>query len=318
MSKKALLIGINQYPEGHELQCCVEDIQRMAEVLAFNGDEQESRNFDVLCLPDVQSSSEAMAYIRELFARNDDMVLLYFSGHGASSQLGAELVFPEDMTSSGCYSGISMDDIVRLANKSAATNKVIILDCCHSGAMGMNPINKSTAVLGAGVTILTACRDDESALEGDSNGLFTDVLVQALSGGAADFSGNITIGGIYAYIDRSFGGWQQRPVFKTNVTAFAPIRKVEPKVKDREMRELITLFDEPDMLFPLDPTYEFTDPSAIEEHTVTFQKLQKFQSIGFVEPVDAKFMYFAAMESKACRLTPLGQYYWQLVANGRI
>jgi hypothetical protein len=37
-----------------------------------------------------------------------------------------------------------------------------------------------------------------------------------------------------------------------------------------------------------------------------------------LEPVDADHMYFAAMESKACRLTPLGRHYWHVANNGRL
>jgi hypothetical protein len=29
-------------------------------------------------------------------------------------------------------------------------------------------------------------------------------------------------------------------------------------------------------------------------------------------------MYYAAMESKTCRLTPLGRHYWRMAANNRI
>ena len=47
------------------------------------------------------------------------------------------------------------------------------------------------------------------------HGLFTSLLLEALKGGAADITGHITPGGIYAYIDKALGPWEQRPVFKT-------------------------------------------------------------------------------------------------------
>jgi len=46
--------------------------------------------------------------------------------------------------------------------------------------------------------------------------------------------------------------------------------------------------------------------------------LQKLQSVGLVIPVDEEHMYFAAMRSKACKLTDLGHHYWRLVQEGRI
>jgi hypothetical protein len=41
------------------------------------------------------------------------------------------------------------------------------------------------------------------------------------------------------------------------------------------------------------------------------------QSVGLVVPVETKFMYFAAMDKKACKLTSLGQHYWNLVKNSK-
>jgi hypothetical protein len=37
-----------------------------------------------------------------------------------------------------------------------------------------------------------------------------------------------------------------------------------------------------------------------------------------VEPVGAEHMYFAAIESKACRLTLLGRHYWHVAEDGRM
>ena len=49
-----------------------------------------------------------------------------------------------------------------------------------------------------------------------------------------------------------------------------------------------------------------------------FSTLQKYRAAKLLEPVDAEHMYFAAMESKACRLTPLGRHYWHVAKDGRL
>ena len=49
-----------------------------------------------------------------------------------------------------------------------------------------------------------------------------------------------------------------------------------------------------------------------------FKLLQKYNRINLVVPVDAEHMYFAAMESKSCKLTILGEHYWNLIAKDRI
>ena len=38
--------------------------------------------------------------------------------------------------------------------------------------------------------------------------------------------GDVTPGSIYAYIDRSLGGWEQRPVFKANIKRFVSLRSL--------------------------------------------------------------------------------------------
>lgn len=325
--KKALLIGINNYPNGYELRGCIEDVRSIAPLLERN--EDGSKNFDVQIKEDIQTSREAMSMIQTLFSGNDDYALLYFSGHGYLDEFGGTIVMPEDIRTDGhYYVGLQMKDIMTLVNQSHIKNKIVILDCCHSGFLGKEHVNSCDSVIGSGVSILTACREDESAMELGGHGMFTELLSTALSGGAADFLGNITIGGIYAYIDRSFGAWEQRPVFKTNVTEFAPLRCVKPPIDINIIRQLTALFPDKDQEMQLNPSFEdtndpcveheYVEPYADSTHVAEFKMLQKLQSIGFVKPVGEEFMYFAAMHNKSCKLTPLGQYYWRLVNENHI
>ncbi len=77
------------------------------------------------------------------------------------------------------------------------------------------------------------------------------------------------------------------------------------------MRRLPALFPDPAAQFPLDPTYEYTDPSAIDANVEIFRILQQMRAARLVVPVGAEHMYDAAMERRPCRLTPLGQFYWR-------
>lgn len=325
--RKALLIGINNYPDGHKLKGCIEDINCLEKAIARNGD--GSLNFEVKKMPDVQSSREVMVGISELFNGNSDMSLLYFSGHGFVNDTGAEIVMPDDVRDAAqYYKGIQMKDIMTIVNKSKVKNKIIIFDCCHAGNLGKYDISDSGSILSTGVSILVACREDEFAEEMGGHGLFTELLCNALQGGAADPTGYITMGGVYAYIDRSFGAWGQRPVFKTNVTEFAPIKTVIPEVSLDEIKKITTLFVNMNQELSLDPSFEFTNdpnrvhdvvqPYANTDNVAKFKVLQNLHSIGLVNPVGAQHLYFAAMESKSCRLTELGKYYWRLVKNGKI
>ena len=75
--KKALLIGINDYPAGNELTGCIEDINNVKAVIERHGD--GSPNFGVKMMPNVQTSGEVMEAIQKLFAGDNDTALLCLS-----------------------------------------------------------------------------------------------------------------------------------------------------------------------------------------------------------------------------------------------
>ena len=320
--KKALVVGINNYPSS-PLCGCINDASGIATILETHGD--GSPNFDVRLESDVPTKSELKTMIVELFSGNSDTVLFYFSGHGFFNEIGGYLVTPDY---SKYDEGISMDEILILANKSKVKDKIIILDCCHSGAMGSPAISGAASQLKEGITILTASRNSEYSMEINGHGVFTNLLLDALQVGAADLRGHISPGGVYAYIDQALGAWEQRPVFKTNVTRFTSLRTINPQVPLDVLRKIIKYFPKPQDEFKLNPSYEDTndknikhdivEPYAKPDNVSVFKNLQKLQSVGLVVPVNTTYMYFAAMESKSCRLTSLGSHYWQLVKDKRI
>ncbi|MCD9513884.1 caspase family protein [Photobacterium carnosum] len=314
--KKALVVGINDYPNA-PLNGCVNDANAIVNTLESNGDGSPNFGVKLITSPgDDVTRSTLREAIEQLFNGESDMALLYFSGHGLIKSTGGYLVTKD---AKRYDEGVSMDEILNLANKSKAKNKVIILDCCHSGALGTPSLtDNNIAQLSEGLSVLTASRDNEYSLEVNGAGVFTSLLVDALKGGAADLRGNITPGSLYAYVDEALGAWDQRPIFKTNVSSFASLRKISPKIPFETMRKITSYFVSPEAEHKLDPTYEDTEACAVADNVKIFKDLQKFQSVGLVVPVDAEFMYFAAMESKSCRLTALGNQYWRLVKEKKL
>jgi hypothetical protein len=314
--KKALVIGIDNYPTA-PLSGCVNDANAIATILESNGD--GSPNFGVKLItspPSLVDRSNLRGSIGQLFSSECDMALLYFSGHGLIKSNAGYLVTADAKRHD---EGVSMDEILVLANSSKAKNKIIILDCCHSGAFGSPALAGSNiAQLSEGLSILTASRSSEVSVEANGAGVFTSLLADALKGGAADLRGNITPGSLYAYVDEALGAWDQRPIFKTNVTSFTSLRNISPKVPFEVMRRLVKYFSTPDAEHKLDPSYEDTQPEANDENVKIFKDLQKYQSVGLVVPVNAEFMYFAALNSTSCRLTALGYQYWRLVNEKKL
>jgi hypothetical protein len=165
-------------------------------------------------------------------------------------------------------------------------------------------------------------------MEVNGSGVFTTLVVDALQGGASDLRGHITPGGIYSYVDQALGAWDQRPIFKTNVTRFTSLRTITPPVPLSTLRKICEYFPNPEDEHKLDPSYEFTnsktidhpvfEPYAKPENVSKFKDLQKFAGVGLVKPIDEEHMYFAAMNSKSCRLTALGYQYWRLIKEKKI
>lgn len=329
--RKALIVGIDDYAHISCLSGCVNDAYQMKAALERHADGTVNFASPQLLVGVSQSQtvtkSELKSAIRELFSDDAEIALLYFAGHGYLEDTGGFLCASDSDTGDD---GVALAEVMTLANKSKARNKVIILDSCHSGVAGDDPIVTGLAEISHGVTILTASTADQYAMEtpGGGAGVFTSLLVDALNGSAANLVGDITPGSVYAHIDQSLGPWAQRPVFKTNVKTFVSLRQAEPPIALGDLQALVTHFPAPDYNLPLDPSFEpertqeqRDDPAIPDpdpENTATFKVLQSYVRVNLVRPVDAPHMWHAAMESKACELTVLGQHYWNLVSKGLI
>ncbi|MEQ8688526.1 MAG: caspase family protein [Imperialibacter sp.] len=320
--KKALVVGINKYPS-HTLKGAVNDARRISELLKVNGN--DSTNFEVKTIYDVSTKSELLSEISDFFAVSADMALFYFAGHGYVNELGGFIVTPDHKRYD---EGIDMNHVLNLANKSKIRNKVIILDCCKSGSFATPAENGSVTHINIGISILTSSRKDEPSKEINGHGVFTNLLIEGLKGGAADIRGHISPGGLYAYIDQALGAHEQRPVFKTNVTEFVQLRSIVPQVPLSTLRRLTEYFLSPEEKFQLDPSFEDTntnevqheviEPFSSQENVLIFKDLQKLRNVGLIVPVGEDHMYEAAMRSKTCQLTALGHHYWRLVSEGKI
>jgi Caspase domain len=238
--KKALCIGINNYPTA-PLHGCINDATAVAELLSKNGD--GSNNFSAMLATGIRTESELRSQIIKLFEGDiPDIALLYFSGHGHVNQFGGYLLTPD---AKQYNEGLPMEDVLTLANNSKIKNKIIILDCCHAGAIGGdNRRSGVTQAINNGITIISSSGEAEKSKEQGGHGLFTSLLLDGLKGGAADILGNITPGSIYTYIDKALGPWDQRPVFKTNVSQFISLRNIPSQVPITVLRKIADYFPE--------------------------------------------------------------------------
>ena len=317
-TKKALCVGIDYYKQINDLFGCVADACSVKEVLNRNYD--GTVNFDVQLMTATSETNyltrkELKTKIEELFSGNSSIALFYFAGHGYIEKTGGYLITSECIDGDD---GLPRNDLLQIASASQAINKIIILDSCYSGIAGSVPCFEDFSMIKEGMTILTACSPDQYASEEAGHGVFTNLLVDALYGGAMNLLGEVTPGSVYAHIDQSLGSWEQRPIFKTNIKNFISLRKNQPPIALADLHHLTGLFPNSGYEFPLDPSYEFTSENSIEKNCKIFRVLQNLNRVNLLVPVDAEHMYFAAMNNKSCKLTPLGQHYWKLVKTERV
>ena len=240
--RKALVVGIDHYETISKLYGCVNDAYSIKTVLDRHSD--GTKNFDVNLSvstgADTQITRKKLkTKIEELFSDKAGIALFYFAGHGYIESTGGYLITSECKDGDD---GLPMNELLQIANDSPATNKIIVLDSCHSGIMGNLTPKEDKAILSEGITILTASSATQYAQEENGSGVFTSLFVDAMNGSASNLVGDVTPGSIYAHIDQSLGSWEQRPIFKTNVTRFTTLREVQPPISLEDLKYFYPTF----------------------------------------------------------------------------
>ncbi|MFI0264794.1 caspase family protein [Streptomyces sp. NPDC017056] len=167
--------------------------------------------------------------------RRDDLTLLYFTGHGLKDDDGRLYLAMANTRRDGLlFTALSAEQIDQAMEGCASRQKVLILDCCYSGAFPAGRISKGDTAVhalerfhGRGRTVLTASDATQYSFEGNQahgqavQSVFTRYLVQGLRDGSADLDGDgdITLDELYGYVhDRVVDEMpQQRPKKQDNV-----------------------------------------------------------------------------------------------------
>ncbi|EDP97660.1 caspase family protein [Kordia algicida OT-1] len=315
--RRALLVGINHYDK-NPLKGPIPDVDRMKEVISKH--ENGDPNFDCkLMISNSDRHTITMVNLKsklhDLFNYETDVALFYFSGHGASTNLGSYLVTQD---AEKFNEGVSLSEVITMANNSKAMEVIIILDCCYSGGGGnFSELGVRKAILREGVSILTASKDSQYAMERGGYGVFTTIIYEALQGGATDILGKVNVARIYNYVDIVLNSWRQRPVFKSHVSKMIPLRNCNPKIPLKILRKLPEYFEDKDGL-PLSENYLEHVGSESGLSTI-MSHLRAYHANGLLLPEDnITSLDECAEKSKSCKLTPLGIYYKNLVINDRI
>jgi len=202
----ALVIGNSRYDDPHlgRLKAPSVDVDALERVLKSPAIGQ----FDEV----IALRNEGCAEVRKAVARfydqrqRDDLLFLYFSGHGVKDEQGhLYLALRDTELSLLAGSAVETAFISGRMDRSFSKRQVVVLDCCHSGAFARGSKGSELASVGTaeafegtglGRVILTATDATQYAWEGDrvtgetQSSLFTHFLVDGLRTGAADQDGD--------------------------------------------------------------------------------------------------------------------------------
>ncbi len=217
-SKFALLIGNTQYDDStlSRLTAPSGDVQELGSLLrlpAIGG-------FDDVTTLLNASSDTVRKQIATFFEEKapDDLLLLYFSGHGVRDNSGKLYFAVRDSEARSLRaSAIAASFISEEMDDTHSKRVVLVLDCCHSGAFaqGMKGVTGESAGTasalegnGFGRAVLTATDATQYALEGDQvvgsafDSVFTHYLIAGIKSGEADTNadGKISVDELYEYV----------------------------------------------------------------------------------------------------------------------
>jgi len=184
-----LAIGVNDYEDGTlKLDFAAKDARDIAAGFRHcKGELYHEVSSEVLV--DAKARKEAiLAQVSELRkkARPNDLVVVYFAGHGVKQKEKFYLLTVEAKTDNLAGTAISGDEL-RKSLGEFPCQVLLMLDACHSSAglknfrPAVDDITRNLTDDDCGVAVLCSAMGHEKALEKDGNGLFTRAVLDGLN-----------------------------------------------------------------------------------------------------------------------------------------
>jgi hypothetical protein len=207
----AVIVGVATYNHMPVLRYTDDDAYRIYAFLKSpEGGALDDSQIRIL-IDEEATKNKIKRTMNDLFAKAgpNDLVLMYFSGHGVK---GAFL--PSDFD--GYDNKLKHEEINAIFRGSRAKYKLCIADACHSGSIftargGDMPTSsvlssyyESLAKAHAGTALIMSSKSNETSLEssGLRQGVFSHYLIRGLKGEAdKDYNNLISVGELFRYID---------------------------------------------------------------------------------------------------------------------
>jgi WD40 repeat protein len=214
-SRHAILIANFSYDHLPNLTSPKYDAKELAELL----NNKETGNYDCNLILDKTSSFIKNQIEKKLkIINNEDIFLLYYSGHGLKLGEHFYLTAKDTEYDSIFSTTISINDLSDIIQNCNAEKKIIILDCCYSGSVDIDKIRGK--LFKEDIIVLTASSSSEKAYENNSGlSYFTKFLIEGIKTGdpVSIHVDDITIGEIHKYIQKNLEKYKPEQQASLNI-----------------------------------------------------------------------------------------------------
>jgi len=189
-TRRAVLVGVNQYAYLNQLSGCVPDLMAMDQLC-------QSCAIQTHTLTDKAATRQnILNAVRGAMSDGKCTEFIFlFSGHGGNAN-SQQFLCPVEFQ--GDSDALLKNWVVSALNGKALKTAVLLLDCCRSGA-AMTTTNVQTTFsllewpLGVSYAVVYACDEFKTAPDANDGGLLTQSVVKALGQGRVSFGQAIGI-----------------------------------------------------------------------------------------------------------------------------
>jgi len=244
-----VLIASSRFPEEPKLQdlaCPENDADGLFEVLS----DEVIGGFTELQVVKNQPSYAILRSVHKVLlkAGRDDLVLIFYAGHGKLDRGGRlHLATLDTVNDELETTSIPAQRIRDLIDNTDTRKTALILDCCYSGAIEKSflrgHVDEQMNILagGSGTYIMTASTAVQTAREEvlDGYGVFTKHIIDGIRGEAdVDGDGLVTMNELYSYVHRQVPGESHQVPMKWDLNVQGELVIARTGRKPREERRL--------------------------------------------------------------------------------
>lgn len=232
----AVIVGVSDYSHMPALRYTDDDAYQIYAFLKSPEGGALPNSQIKLLIDENATRKNILAGMNEILLKADenDVVMMYYSGHGLPG-----MFLPIDFD--GYRNSLSHDEVMKIFNSSKAKHKLCIADACHSGSLlasrspyrqQMEDFYSEYSKTDGGTALIMSSKSEEVSLEtsGLRQGIFSHYLIRGLNG-EADINRNkvVTVSELFDFIQAGvvqYSGNKQRPSIAGNYDENMPVSTV--------------------------------------------------------------------------------------------